>query len=165
MKKKKGSKVAIIFVILFAFIAIVAVISNSDTSSDSSSDTNNSNVSNTTETANTIIAENDYFTAEYIEASSISGVDGMFMISLKIKNTSNQSEIFLLEDVYIDDTKANFSGSGVPQTVLPDKNLNGVFSIAYPEKIENAKIIEFKIVCMDESYNKLITTRTITIKQ
>ena len=114
---------------------------------------------------NMLIAENKFFNAEYVKAEQIPGVDGAFGIYIKIKNNSDISEVFLLEDVYVDNTKVDFSGSAVPQTVLPGKNLNGAFSITYPQKVEDAKIIEFKITCMDNNYEKVFTTDTITINQ
>lgn len=162
-RKGKGCALAIILVIVLAVAAFIifAVISPSDT--EPSDDSSSSYISRETNASNISIADNEYFSAYFVKAESIYGLENSFNIYLNIENKSDVEEVFRLDDVYIDDTAANFSGSGVPQTVLPGKKMNGVFCIFYQGKIEDAEKLEFKIECMDSGFNDVKVTNNIVI--
>lgn len=161
-KPKKGCLTAII-VCAFLFAGVFSLFIFGDGNETTEKETTSVNEISTKE-EKPIIVNDSFFSAKFGKVMSAPGIDGCFYVVLEIENKSDIDEAFLLEDVYIDDTAANFSGSGLMQSALVGKKLNGTFCIFYPEKIENAEKLEFKIVCMDKnSLNRLEVTDTITI--
>ena len=164
--KAKGCFLAVIIVMVITFVSFIfwVFLSPPDDSVEAQTTDNNFSETVKSEPKDILISDNDYFSARFVKATSVPDIDDCFYIYINIENKSSAECIYILEDVYIDDTAANFSGSGLPQKALAGKKLNGVFCIFSEQKIEDASKLEFKVVCHDSNYNEITSSDMVTLK-
>lgn len=104
------------------------------------------------------------YSAEYAKCFTTDGVEGVFYIELKISNTGDVEQTYMLEDVYVDDTHCN-SGTGVPVTAAAGKNVTGSFIVFCDTPLKNVKNVEFKLNIRDkESMKTIEVSDVITIQ-
>lgn len=103
------------------------------------------------------------YTAEYLECWDAAEVNGCFYIKVKISNTGDKECTYLLDDVYVDD-KHCLSGSGLPITALPSKNVNASFIVFCETPLDEVSKVEFKLKVMDSSdFSEIETSDMITV--
>lgn len=88
-------------------------------------------------------------------------------LQLKIKNKSDKKLTLSLDDVYVNDILVQ-SGSGLPIELKKGKTSTSPFILftANTGLTENdVTKIEFKLKAYDESFNKIHSTKKITIKR
>ncbi len=115
------------------------------------------------EETDAITFSGDNYTAEYLKCWEASGLTGCFYIDVKINNIGNKECIYLLDDVYVDDTHCQ-SGSGLPITALPSKNVRASFVVFCETPLNEISKVEFKLNVLDsENYNTLETSNTVSV--
>lgn len=167
---KKKTILIIIAVIMVIGIIGAAVGGNSSNPSETQE---NSSVSESNSSQNknsegkqgeSVVFSGKNYSAEYTKCFTADGVEGVFYINLKISNTGNTEQIYILEDVYVDDTHCN-TGTGVPVTAAAEKNVNGSFIVFCETPLENVKNVEFKLNIRDkESMETIEESDVITIQ-
>lgn len=156
-----GSYVACAIIIVVTFIACITILGGSggDPASASKSSVNEAGG----EKVDTITFSGSTYSAEYSKCWEASGVNGCFYITVKISNTGDTECTYLLDDVYVDGTHCQ-SGSGLPVTALPGKNVNGSFVIFCETPLKDISNIEFCLKVMDSNDSRTIeTSDTITV--
>lgn len=169
-KKRKG--IALISLATFFVLFVVCV---SLPTSDGSEASNANSVSSPApnpfsdetqdlkEEADAITFSGENYTAEYLKCWESSGLTGCFYIDVKINNIGDKECIYLLEDVYVDDTHCQ-SGSGLPITALPGKNVKASFVVFCETPLTEISKVEFKLNVMNsEILNILETSGVISV--
>ena len=103
------------------------------------------------------------YTAEYLKCWEASGLTGCFYIDVKISNIGDKECTYLLDDVYVDETHCQ-SGSGLPITALPSKNVKASFIVFCETPLNEISKVEFKLNVMNsETLNTLETSDMIPV--
>ena len=169
--RKKRKKIDLISIATFFVLFVVCV---SFPTSDDSEVSNANSVSapapnpfdetqNLKEEADEITFSGDNYTAEYLKCWEASGLTGCFYIDVKISNIGGKECTYLLDDVYVDNTHCQ-SGSGLPITALPGKNVKASFVVFCETPFSEISNVEFKLNVLDsENYNTLETSNTVSV--
>ncbi len=170
--RKKRKKIALISLATFFVLFVVCV---SLPTSDSSEASNANSVSspapnpfsdetkNLKGEADAIIFSGDNYTAEYLKCWEASGLTGCFYIDIKISNIGGEECTYLLDDVYVDNTHCQ-SGSGLPITALPGKNVKASFVVFCETPLSEISNVEFNLNVLDsKNYNTLETSNTVSV--
>lgn len=170
--RKKRKKIALISLATFFVLFVVCV---SLPTSDGSEASNENSVSfqapnplsdetqDLKEETDAITFSGDNYTAEYLKCWEASGLTGRFYIDVKISNIGGEECTYLLDDVYVDDTHCQ-SGSGLPITALPSKNVKASFIVFCETPLSEISMIKFKLnVINSENLNTLETSDMISI--
>ena len=103
------------------------------------------------------------YTAEYLKCWDASGLSGCFYVDIKISNIGDKECTYLLDDVYVDDTHCQ-SGSGLPITAFPSKNVKASFVVFCETSLSEISKVEFKLNVLDsETFNTLETSEIIFV--
>lgn len=170
--QKKRKKRALICLATF-FVLFVACVSlptsddagapNENSVSPMTSNSFNEGKSDLKDGTDAIMFNGQNYTAEYLKCWDASGVSGCFYIDVKINNIGDKECIYLLDDVYVDDTHCQ-SGSGLPITALPSKNVRASFVVFCETPLSEISNVEFKLNVLDsENYNTLETSNTVSV--
>lgn len=170
--RKKRKNIALIFLATFFVLFVVCV---SLPTSDGSEASNANSVSSTAtnslseetqdlkDETDAIAFSGENYTAEYLKCWEASGLTGCFYIDVKINNIGDKECIYLLDDVYADDTHCQ-SGSGLPITALPSKNVRASFVVFCETPLSEISNVEFKLNVLDsENYNTLETSNAVSV--
>lgn len=171
VQKKKLTKPLLSLLICFTVFVFCISAPDDNTDSTITSETNAPTSSEKLEdneiknapapTAITFSGEN--YAAEYLKCWNASGVNGCFYIDVKITNTGDKECAYLLDDVYVDDTHCQ-SGSGLPITALPSKNVKASFVVFCETPLSEISKVEFKLnVLNSENYNTIETSDLIFV--
>lgn len=170
--RKKRKKRALICLATF-FVLFVVCVSLPTTGGSEASNANGvpspaSNAFNeenpdSKEGTDAITFSGENYTAEYLKCWDASGLSGCFYVDIKIRNIGGEECAYLLDDVYVDDTHCQ-SGSGLPITALPSKNVKASFIVFCETPLSEISMIKFKLNVMNsENLNTLETSNMISI--
>lgn len=170
--RKKRKNIALIFLATFFVLFFVCV---SLPTSDGSEASNANSVSSTApnslseetqdlkDETDAITFSGEKYTAEYLKCWEASGLTGCFYIDVKISNIGGEECTYSLDDVYVDNTHCQ-SGSGLPITALPAKNVKASFVVFCETPLTEISKVEFKLnVINSETLNILETSGVISV--
>lgn len=170
--RKKRKNIALIFLATFFVLFVVCV---SLPTSDGSEASNANSVSSTApnslseetqdlkDETDAITFSGEKYTAEYLKCWEASGLTGCFYIDVKISNIGGEECTYSLDDVYVDNTHCQ-SGSGLPITALPAKNVKASFVVFCETPLTEISKVEFKLnVINSETLNILETSGVISV--
>ena len=170
--RKKRKKIALISLATFFVLFVVCVsLPTSDGSEASNANSVLSPAPNPLsdetqdlkEEADAITFSGENYTAEYLKCWEASGLSGCFYIDVKISNIGGEECTYLLDDVYVDNTHCQ-SGSGLPITALPGKNVKASFVVFCETTLTEISKVEFKLKVMNsETLNILETSGVISV--
>ena len=157
-KQHQGAYIATAVVSALAVIAVIGVIDTTlgGNETDLTAAQNGSSVSQKNAgKEQKITFSGKQYSAEYNGCSDPGAVQGAFYVNLKIKNTGDSEQFYMLEDVYVDETHCS-TGTGLPVTALSGKNANGAFIVFCKTPLKDVKKVEFKLHVKDNQSMKTI---------
>lgn len=119
---------------------------------------------NTQETVQTIEFSGESYSAEYQKCYSVDGISGCFYVTIKVENNSDAEQVYMLDDVYVDDSHCT-TGTGLPVTALGGKKVTGAFIVFTETPLEEVEKIEFRLVVLDNStFSEIERSEVITVE-
>ncbi len=171
IRKKRKKRALICLATFFILFAVCVSLPTSDGSETSNANGVSPPASNTfTEVTpdlkkgtDAITFSGENYTAEYLKCWDASGLSGCFYVDIKINNTGDKECTYLLDDVYVDDTHCQ-SGSGLPITALPSKNVKASFVVFCETPLNKISKVKFKLTVFDsETLDTLETSEMISV--
>lgn len=158
--RKKRKKRALICLATF-FVLFVVCVSLPTTGGSEASNAFNEEIPDSKGGTDAIAFSGENYTAEYLKCWDASGLSGCFYVDIKISNIGDKECTYLLDDVYVDDTHCQ-SGSGLPITAFPSKNVKASFVVFCETPLSEISKVEFKLNVLDsETFNTLETSEII----
>lgn len=118
----------------------------------------------TPEAVQTIEFSGESYSAEYQKCYSVDGIDGCFYVTIKVENNSDAEQVYMLDDVYVDDSHCT-TGTGLPVTALGGKKVTGAFIVFTGAPLEEVEKIEFRLVVLDNStFSEIERSEVITVE-
>lgn len=114
-----------------------------------------------------VLFESDDMKISFIELYEVEGIQGAGYLRLKVENNTDKSVTVYPKDAYVNDT-AVVLGSGVPMTLLPEKNSQAPFIIFYTNlgitSKDEIQKIEFKLTFDENDGDWSAETETMVIE-
>lgn len=144
-----GALSACAVIIVISLCAVFAILLKSCSGGYPSQETNHS-TSGESPTDELLTIANSSFTAQVEKCFASDFVNGAFYIKMHIENTSDTECVYMLDDVYVDDTHC-YCASGMPITAMAGKKVTGSFIISCETSLSDVEKIEFSLVAYDNN--------------
>lgn len=149
---------------LFSLLAAALLLCGCGEAQVASSTVAPSEPTDTPETVQTIEFSGESYSAEYQKCYSVDGISGCFYVTIKAENNSDAEQVYMLDDVYVDDSHCT-TGTGLPVTALGGKKVTGAFIVFSETPLEEIEKIEFRLVVRDNStFSEIERSDVITVE-
>ena len=147
-------------------LSMMIMLVGCDTAETSSDNIDTSSITEDAVVQQQVLVDNDIIKVTFIEAFEEPSIQNTCYLRLKGENKTDQTVTIYPKDSYVNDT-AVILLSGIPMDILSGKNSQTPFFFSYQnldiDKIDDIETIELKIWVVDESFNTIFETDSLTI--
>lgn len=157
-----GALSACAVIIVITLCAIIAILAKSCSGGYAPQGTNNS-TGGESPTVEELTITTSSFTAKVEKCFAPDFINGAFYIKMSIENTSDTECIYMLDDVYVDDSHC-YCATGMPITTMAGKKVTGSFIISCETPLSDVGKIDFSLVAYENnSVSTVEKSESVTI--
>lgn len=113
-----------------------------------------------------VLIDNEVVKVSFVEVFEEPSISNTCYLRLKVENKTDKTVTIYLKDVYVNDMVV-MVGSGVPMTIVSGKTSQTPFFFTYTNlditSISEIETIELKVWVVDESFDAILETDSLTI--